>query len=275
MLPSFILTLREGLEAALIIGITLSVLQKLGRQDQKSMIWIGVLSAIVVSFLTAISLNWIGAEFNGQGEQLFEGATMLLAAGVLTWMVFWMRSQSKRARANIEQGVSQAIQGKGKNGIFLLTFLAVVREGIELALFLLAARLNSKPIQEFLGVAIGLFSSALVGWLIFTTSRRLSLARFFQITNIFLALFAAGLVGLGVHEFNELGWIPPIFEHIWNINGEIPDISPVGQSLNVLFGYDSSPSLSQVIAYLGYFIVLGGILLFDHKTALANKISKN
>lgn len=263
MLPSFILALREGLEAALIIGIALSVLQKLGQQDQKPMVWYGALSASMLSILVAVGLNWIGAEFKGQGEQLFEGVTMLLAAGLLTWMVFWLRDQSKNSKLKVEQGVNRAIKGKG--GIFILSFLAVVREGIELALFLLAARLYAQPIREFLGVAAGLSVATIVGWLLFTTSHRLSLARFFQVTNIFLALFAAGLVGLCIHEFNELGWIPSIIEHVWNIKNVISVDSSGGQILNSLFGYDSSPSLSQVIAYFGYFVLLGVILLFDHK----------
>ncbi len=273
MLPSFVLALREGLEAALIIGIVLSVLRKMERQNLNSTVWIGVMSAIVVSVLAALSLNWIGAKFEGQGEQMFEGFTMLLAAGVITWMVFWVRKQSKKMRDEIEKGVNQATQGQGQRALFFLAFLAVVREGIELALFLLAARLASNPFQELMGAVLGISSAALLGWAIFTSSRRLSLIRFFQSTNVLLALFAGGLVGLGIHEFNELGWIPSIIEHVWSLNGFIPDDSTIGQMLKALVGYNSAPSLSQVIAYLGYFVVLGGILLTNRKTSLVNKMS--
>jgi high-affinity iron transporter len=267
MLPSFVLALREGLEAALIIGIVLSVLRTMERQNLNSTVWIGALSAGVVSILAAIGLNWIGAEFKGQGEQLFEGITMLLAAGVLTWMVFWMRKQFKTIKQEIELGVRQATQGQGQRALFFLAFLPVVREGIELALFLLAARLTSSPFQEFLGAGLGLTSAALIGWVVFATSRRLSLSRFFQSTNVLLALFAAGLVGLGIYEFNELGWIPAIIEHVWNLNAFLPEESTLGQLLKALIGYNSSPSLSQVIAYLGYFGVLGGIFWARRQTA--------
>jgi high-affinity iron transporter len=275
MIPGFVLSLREGLEAALIIGIALGVLRKLGRQSLNSMIWIGALSAIIVSILTAVGLNWIGAEFTGRGEQLFEGITMFLAAGVLTWMVFWMRKQSKTIRADVEEGVSLAIQGKGKRALFFLAFLAVVREGIELGLFLLAARLNSNPFQELLGAALGLSSAALLGWVIFTASRRLSLGKFFQSTNVLLALFAAGLVGLGVREFNEIGWIPSIIDHVWDLGRILPDDSTVGQLLKALIGYNSNPSLSQVIAYFGYFVVLGGILVANRKISPLSEAAKN
>lgn len=268
MAASFVLSLREGLEAALIIGIVLGVLRKMGRQNLNSAVWMGALVAALASILAAVGLNWIGAEFEGQGEQLFEGLTMFLAAGILTWMVFWMRKQSKNLKQEIELGVRQAAQSRGQRALFFLAFLAVVREGIELSLFLLAARLASNPDQELLGAVLGVGSAAFLGWVIFASSRRLSLGRFFQSTNVLLALFAAGLVGLGIHEFNELGWIPPIIEHVWNLSALIPDGSTLGMLLKSLVGFTSSPSLSQVIAYLGYFAVLGGLLWAQHRTSL-------
>lgn len=271
MAPSFLLALREGLEAALIIGIVLSILRKMGRQKLNSTVWVGVISAALVSLLAAVAMNWVGAEFEGQGEQLFEGLTMLLAAGVLTWMVFWMRKQSKTIKQEIESEVLQATQGRGERALFFLAFLAVVREGIELALFLLAARLTSNPLQEFSGAALGITTAAVLGWIIFASSRRLSLAKFFQTTNIFLAFFAAGLVGLGIHEFNELGWIPAIIDPAWNLNGLLPDQSTLGQLLKALVGYSSSPSLTMVIAYLGYFIILAAVLRAKRQTSLAQE----
>jgi high-affinity iron transporter len=267
MAASFLLSLREGLEAALIIGIVFGVLRKMEHQALVPAVWAGVVSAVLVSLLAALGLNWIGAEFDGQGEQLFEGTSMLLAAGVLTWMVFWMRKQSKTLRQEIEAGIRRATQNHGQRALFFLAFLAVVREGIELALFLLATRLSTNPLQEWLGVVFGIGTAVLLGWGIFASSRSLSLARFFQVTNVLLALFAAGLVGLGIHEFNELGWIPALIDPVWNLSGWIADDSTVGLILKSLFGYASSPSLSQVIGYLGYYAVLGGMLLARRQPA--------
>lgn len=269
MLASYLLALREGLEAALIIGVVLSVLRKMDRQKLNSAVWIGVLSAILFSGLAALILNWIGAEFEGKGEQLFEGITMFLAAGILTWMVFWMRKHSAVIKQNIESSVRQAAEGQGQKTLFLLAFLAVAREGIELALFLLAIRGTTNPFQEYLGAGLGVSSAAFIGWAVFATTRKLSLTRFFQSTNILLALFAAGLVGLGIHEFNELGWIPGIVEQVWNLNSFLPDQSTVGQLLKALIGYNSSPSLSQVIGYFGYFGVLASIFWIKRQNSLA------
>ncbi len=257
MLSSYILALREGLEAALIIGIVLSMLRKMEQQNLNLTVWLGVISAIFVSIAAALGLNWIGAEFEGKGEQLFEGITMFLAAGILTWMIFWMQKQSKSMNQKIESEVRQAIGVRGKRALFLLTFFAVVREGIELALFLLAARFISNPFQQILGAALGLGTAAILGWIIYTSSTRLNLKKFFTVTNVLLLIFAAGLIGSGIHEFNELGWIPSIVEPVWNINRLLPIESTLGQLLKAMVGYSSSPSLSQVIAYIGYFVVIG------------------
>lgn len=268
MLPGYLLALREGLEAALIIGIVLSVLRKMEHQELNNAVWLGAISGILISVIAALGLNWIGAEFEGRGEQLFEGISMLLAAGVMTWMVFWMRKQSSAMKIKIESNARQAAQGQGKRALFLLAFLAVVREGIELALFLLAIRFTTDPSQEFFGAGMGVLTAIVIGWGVFATTRKLSLEGFFRSTNVLLALFAAGLVGLGIHEFNELGWIPGIVEHVWNLNSFLPDQSTLGQLLKALFGYNSSPSLSQVIGYFGYFAVLGGIVWSKRQNSL-------
>lgn len=268
MLPGYLLALREGLEAALIIGLVLSVLRKMEHQELNNAVWLGAISGMLISVIAALGLNWIGAEFEGRGEQLFEGISMLLAAGVMTWMVFWMRKQSGDMKIKIESNARQAAQGQGKRALFLLTFLAVVREGIELALFLLAIKFTTNPSQEFFGAGLGVLTAIVIGWAVFATTRKLSLARFFQSTNVLLALFAAGLVGLGIHEFNELGWIPGIIEHMWNLNSFLPDQSTLGQLLKALVGYNSSPSLSQVIGYFGYFGVLAGIFWSKRQNSL-------
>lgn len=267
MLPSYLLALREGLEAALIIGIVISVLRKTNHQKLYPTVWMGVSSAIVVSVLAALVLNWIGAEFEGSGEQLFEGFTMFLAAGILTWMVFWMRNQSAVIKQNIESKIQQVTGEQGHLELFFLAFLAVVREGIELALFLMAIRATANPFQEYLGAMSGILSAVIIGWFIFTTTRNSSLSRFFKTTNVLLIFFAAGLVGIGVHEFNELGWIPVISEHVWNLNSFLPDKSTLGLLLKSLVGYSSSPSLSQVIGYFGYFGVLAGIYLIRRQNS--------
>jgi high-affinity iron transporter len=236
--------------------------------DQKILgrnVWLGVFCGTMVSLIAAFVLNQIGLEFEGRGEEIFEAAAMLLAAGILTWMVFWVRKQSGAMNDQIEQNVKQSLARQSTGALFVLAFLAVVREGIELALFLLAIRLEINPGETYLGALLGIITAIVVGVLVFSSTRKLSLYPFFQVTNILLALFAAGLVGLGVHELNELGWIPAVIEHVWNLNPILAEQSTIGQLLKAMVGYKSEPSLTMVIAYFGYFVVLICIFIFQRK----------
>jgi high-affinity iron transporter len=263
MLPTFLLSLREGLEAALIIGIVLGALTKIRRDDLSSAVWLGTLSAIGVSILTAVLLTTFGMSLEETAEQIFEGITMLIAAGILTWMIFWMRKQARFLKSELEAGVNKAAASTGKRAMFWLAFVAVVREGVELALFITAAffagdqsQVTTNIIQTLAGTILGLGTAALLGWTLFATTVRLDLRRFFQVTGILLILFAAGLVAHGVHEFNEVGWIPVVVEHIWDVNSIIDETSLGGQLLRTLFGYNGNPSLTEMIAYFAYLIVV-------------------
>lgn len=256
MLPSFILAFREGVEAALVIGILFSTLRKLEHKELSSSVLWGVVSAFIVSLLVAVGLNIAGASLKDPAEAIFEGITMIIAAVLLTWMIFWMHRQSRSMRGKIEKDIRQVLGGAGRGGLFGVAFFAVVREGIELALYLVAAGLASNPGQEVAGAVIGLICAAGFGWLLFSSTRRLPLSKFFMITNVLLIFFAAGLIGQGVHEFNELGWIPSLVEHIYNLNPLLSESSTVGQILKVLIGYSATPSLSEFLAYLVYFAVL-------------------
>jgi high-affinity iron transporter len=258
MLASFLLALREGLEAALIIGIVLGALRKMNRPTLKTAVWRGVVAAIVASIIAALALTWLGAEFEGTGEQIFEGTSMLIAAILLTWMIVWMRRQSATLQKELETDVREALGAKnGEKALFWLAFLAVGREGLELALFLVAAQMASGALQSTLGAVLGLAGAAGLGWLLFASSRKLSLRQFFNVTNILLVLFAAGLLARGVHEFNEAHLIPEVIEHVWNLTPILSEESTLGQLLATLFGYSASPSLTMVIAYVLYFLSLG------------------
>ncbi len=268
MLPSFFLALREGLEAALIIGIVLGSLRQMKRLDLRPAIWTGVVSAAIVSLITAITLHVLGTEFEGRAEELFEGTAMLAAAGLLTWMIFWMQRQGSNLKSSLEADVRRAIFKSGATALFILAFLSVAREGLELALFLVAAQMTSTTLQTVTGAALGLALSALLGWTLFATTRRLSVKNFFMVTNVLLLFFAAGLVAHGVHEFNEAGWIPPVIEHVWDINGIVNENSSVGELLKALVGYNGNPSLTEVLAYLGYFAILGWVIVKNSKAMI-------
>jgi high-affinity iron transporter len=271
MFPSFLLSLREGIEAALIIGIIISALNKLQQEELKPVVWRGVAIAVVLSFVFGLGLNYLGMEFTGQLEEVFEGLAMLLAAAILTWMILWMMRHGSEIQRNLEAKTAHATLNRGGSALFILAFLAVFREGIELALFLMAARIASDPISVLVGATFGLGGAILLGWMLFATTRRLNLRQFFQTTNVLLLFFAAGLVAYGVHELNEAGWVPAVIENVWNINHIISDKSEVGLILKALFGYNGNPSLTEVLAYLSYFIVLGTILIRNQRKRVNTK----
>jgi len=265
MLPTYLLSLREGLEAALIIGIVLGAVSKIRRKDLSPAVWLGTLSAVIVSILTAVTLTSFGMSLEESAEQIFEGVTMLIAAGILTWMIFWMGKQARFLKSELEAGVNKAAAryAAGKRAVFWLAFVAVVREGVELAFFITAAffagdqsQVMSNTIQTLAGTILGLGTAALLGYTLFATTVRLDLRRFFQVTGILLILFAAGLVAHGIHEFNEVGWIPAVVEHVWDVNMILDETSVAGQLLKTLFGYNGNPSLTEMIAYFVYIAVV-------------------
>ncbi|MFZ0547846.1 MAG: FTR1 family protein [Candidatus Promineifilaceae bacterium] len=256
MIPAFLLALREGLEAALIVSIVLGALGKIKREDLKPTVWVGTISAIIVSIAAAVILYLVGISFEGAAEQIFEGTTMLLAAAVLTWMIFWMRSQAKSMSAHLADETRHAALQRGRQAVFAVAFLAVVREGIELALFLVAASFASGAQATIIGSLLGLVVIIALAWAFFSRLIKLDLGRFFRYTSIILVLFAAGLVAHGVHELNEAGWIPVIIEHVWNMNPLLDENGFLGRILTTLFGYNGNPSLTELIAYVGYYVVL-------------------
>lgn len=257
MISSIILALREGLEAALIVGILIGALNKTGLNRLRGVVWAGVAGAVLISLAVAGVFAGIGAEFEGAAEQVFEGTMMISAALLLTWMIFWMKRQAASLRSNLETEVRKTALSSNRWALFLVAFTAVVREGIELAIFLLAARYASTTLQALLGALTGLALAVGLGWLLFTTTVRLNLAKFFQVSNIILLLFAAGLVAHGVHEFNEAGWIPGIIGHVYDINWLLPENSAFGAILTALLGYNGNPSLSEMILYLIFLLGLG------------------
>ncbi len=256
MLPGFLIGLREGLEAALIVGLVLGILAQMKQERYRNVIWGGVGAAIVVSLATAWILRWLGASLEGTTEEIFEGAMMLLAAGVLTWMIVWMQQQSRAYQEGLENDVRRAMQGGQVWVLFGIAFIAVLREGVETALFLTATAIVADERQVFLGAVLGITAALLLGWVLFNATVRLNLRRFFLATSFLLILFAAGLFAHGVHEFVEAGWLPAIIDPIWNLNPILDENSLVGSVLKALFGYNGNPSLTESLAYVLYLAMI-------------------
>jgi len=267
MLPSYLLSLREGIEAALIVGIVLGALRQMRRTELIPAVWAGTFAAVALSIVGGFLLTALGLSFEGAAEQIFEGVTMLLAAALLTWMIFWMSRTARTLKSSIEADVHKAAFDAGKRAVFFVAFLAILREGIELALFLTASVFATDTVQTLIGAILGLGTAILLGWSIFAAIIRLDLRRFFQVTGFLLILFAAGLVAHGVHEFNEVGWIPAVIEHVWDVNAIVDENSTFGQLLKALFGYNGNPSLTEMLAYAGYFVaIFFGLQLANRKS---------
>src|SRR5581483_2860487 len=215
MLAAGLITFREGLEAALIVGIVVGYLYKIGHREQVRYAWAGVFLAGLVSIFAALTLEWIGASLEEPYEQIFEGTLMLLAVGVLTWMIFWMRYQGRFLKRNLEHQVQMTLARGAGLGIFGLSFFAVLREGIETALYLAASAFANQALTTLVGGIIGLACAVGVGYAIFVLARRFDLRLFFDVTSLLLLVIAAGLLAHAVHEFQEIGWLPMLAQQAW------------------------------------------------------------
>ncbi len=266
MAASFLIAFREVLEAALVVGIVLGYLARIRLTRHNRVVYAGVAAGIAASGLGAVLFITLAGGFEGRAEQLFEGITMLVGAALLTTMILWMMRQ-RHIAAELEAKVAASLRGPSRIGLFALVFVAILREGIETVLFLSAASLAS-PDNNLIGALLGLVAAIALGYALFVGSRKISLRSFFVVTNILLILFAAGLVGMAVHEFQEAGVLPVIVEHVWNINPPAPDGGPypalhekgaIGSIARGLFGYNGDPSLLEVVAYGAYLAVVAAL----------------
>lgn len=256
MAAAALIALREGLEAALIVGIVLGYLRRIGYLEGRRSVWVGVIAAVLASVGLAILIQLVGMELEGRAEKIFEGATMFLAVGVLTWMIFWMRYQARLIKPSLEQNVQDAVVTGTKWGLIFVAFAAVFREGVEMALFLSAAAFASDGQGTLIGAGLGLAAALLIGILIYASTAQLNIRLFFNITSVLLLLFAAGLLAHGIHEFQEAGLIPTVNEQVWDTNNVLDENSSLGRMLKAVFGYNGNPSLEEVVAYFGYWIAV-------------------
>jgi high-affinity iron transporter len=257
VLSAFVITLREGLEMSLIVGIILAYLARTGHRREFGAIWAGVAGAIGVSALAGGIILVTAGEFSGRGEQLFEALAMLTAVAVLTYMIFWMRRQAATMRTDLQSRLSDALRAGSSGALVVLTVASVGREGVETALFLFATARASAALPALAGAVLGLVCAVLLGALIYRGSYRLNLRTFFNVTGLLLLLVGAGLFVRGIGELQEAGLVPPLVPHMWNTGAAVPETSTMGSLLQAVLGYISAPSLLQVVLYLSYLAVVG------------------
>ena len=276
MSSSFIITLREGLEAGLIVAIILAYLKSSGQRPHFRTVLASAVAALIISLVVGAAIFAIAGEFEGRTAEAFEGGAMLLAVAVLSWMVVWMKRQAAGIKKTLEHDVAQAI---GMGSVFtlaLIPFTAILREGLETAVFLFAATRTSTPLESTIGASAGLLAAAALTWGIYSGGYRVNLRVFFNVTGVLLIFFAAGLLAHGIHELQEATLLPFVVEHVWDMNHILDDGSGVGLWLKALFGYNGNPSLVEVVAYpaflvlaLSYFVALRPTLTVAPPSAAA------
>ena len=259
--------LREGVEAALIVSIVMAYLAKTGNAREFPRIWLGVGIALAVSIAAGAILFLTIGGLPEPYEQIFEGITLLLAATVVTWMLFWMRRQSAAVKSDLHDRLDRVLSDGGAWGLAVLAFTAVIREGIETSLFLVGQVTaashdgDSGSVAVLAGALTGLALAAALGYGFYRGSRRLNLGTFFRWTGIVLVFLAAGLVGSAVHEFVEIGAIPFGTQTAFDVSAILPHDSGIGQFLAALLGYTSQPEVIRLVVQLAYLVIVLALYL--------------
>ena len=254
IVPGLIVGLREGIEAALVVGIIAAYLTKIDRKDLRRYVFLGAALAMVVSAAVAVVWALVWGEFGGVREELFEGIAAIIAVVVLTSMILWMMKAAKDIRRHVEQRIEVLVDRRQVMGLASLAFIAVFREGVETVLFMAGLAGQTTTSDLVAGVGIGLVVAGFVGFGIYGASWKINLRRFFQATGLLLVIIAAGLFAFGVHELQGAGVVPWLSGEVYNVKASFPDSqdNPAGFILRGLVGYNDNPTWLEAVAYAGY-----------------------
>ncbi|SET00782.1 iron uptake transporter permease EfeU [Kosakonia radicincitans] len=256
MFVPFLIMLREGLEAALIVSLIASYLKRTQRGRWIGVMWIGVFLAATLCLGLGIAINETTGEFPQKEQELFEGIVAVIAVVILTWMVFWMRRVSRNVKVQLEQAVDNALARSNHHGwaLILMVFFAVAREGLESVFFLLAAFQQDLGIWPPLGAILGLATAVVLGFLLYWGGIRLNLGAFFKWTSLFILLVAAGLAAGAIRAFHEAGLWNQFQDVAFDLSNVLTTHSLTGTLLEGIFGYQEAPSVSEVFVYFAYLI---------------------
>ncbi|MFW9902231.1 MAG: FTR1 family protein [Candidatus Thorarchaeota archaeon] len=268
--PAF-LAFREGLEATLVVVIILLYLRKTNQRKYNKYVYLGAILAILISLFFAIIFSVVYGGFSGILEHLFEGFTFIISGIFIITLILWISKEGPKMRVYLEEKVEESIDTQKVFSISILTFIIIIREGIELVLLLTGSASVGSITQSTIiwGALMGLGLSIVIGFLTFYGIRTINISKFFKFTNVILILFATGLITYGIHELIEAGVVNPIIQELWNIKHILPESFPdgnlatpewlevTGSLLKALFGYNANPSLLEVIIYPIILISIG------------------
>ncbi|MFH8450113.1 iron uptake transporter permease EfeU [Streptomyces fungicidicus] len=255
MFSNYLIGLREGLEAGLVVCILIAYLVKTGRRDALKPVWTGIGVAVALALGFGCALEFGSQELTFEAQEALGGSLSILAVCLVTWMVFWMRRAARHLRAELH-GKLDAALAMGTGALVVTAFLAVGREGLETALFVWAsvhAAGDGSP-RPLIGVALGLATAVLLAWLFYRGALRINLARFFTWTGGLLVVVAAGVLAYGVHDLQEADWLPGLTNLAFDVSGTVPPDSWYGTLLKGVFNFQPDPTVLQVTVWLLYLV---------------------
>jgi len=272
---SLLITLREGLEAALILAVVISFLRRSDGGHLVRYVWRGAGAAVLVSLAAGGLLFTVGGSLSDEAGELFEVAATLSAAALLTYVIIWMRNNGRNMKAGIEARTRSA-SAASPLALTLLSFAAVGREGLETALFLFASASSATPAATLIGGVIGLAAAGVAGAALYRGTVRLNLRVFFGVTGVLLIFFAAGLISYAIHEAEELGLVSAaLAQPLWDTGAILSHEDGLGAMLKALFGYRATPSLAQVAAYWTYLAAMGWLYFRPGKERFSHPVENS
>ena len=266
MLPTFVIGLREGLEASLIVGIIAAFLIQRDRRSALRYMWIGVGAAVALCVSIAVGAQVLGKDLASRQREGMTAVLSLVAVCAVTYMIVWMRRHARELKGSVEHSAESALGAATSGPIVAMAFFAVLREGLETAVFLLATfKASSSPRASATGAVLGLAASVALGYAIFKGGVKIDLGRFFRLTGFVLVLVAAGLMASAVEAAAGAGWISGLGGPAINLGSIVAPGSILGAALSGMFGVRSQPTWAEVAAWLAYAIPMGAYVLWPRK----------
>jgi high-affinity iron transporter len=269
VIANYLIGLREGLEAALVVSILVAYLVKTGRRDRLAPVWVGVLAAVAVSLLFGALLTFTSNQMSFQAQEAFGGTLSIVAVGFVTWMVFWMR-RTARSLSKELRGRMDAALAMGTGALIVTAFIAVGREGLETSLFIWSAiQATGQNTQPVLGAALGLLTAVVIGYLFYKGAVKINLAKFFLWTGAILIVVAAGVLSYGIHDLQEAGVLPGLNSLAFDVSGAVPPDSWYGTLLRGTVNFTPATTWLQAIAWLVYIVPVFVFFLRPARTPVA------
>ena len=260
MFANFLIGLREGLEAALVVSILVAYLVKTGRRDLLPFLWLGVGVAVAVSIGFGAALTYGPQGLTFEAQEAIGGTLSIIAVGLITWMIFWMGRTARHLKADLQHKLDNAVDA-GRWAVAVMAVLAVGREGLETALFLWAGALSTgASTRPLLGAVLGLAVAVVLGWLVYRGALRLNLKVFFSWTGLFLIVVAAGVLAYGVHDLQEAGILPGLHSLAFDVSAQVPPSSWYGTLLKGVFNF--SPATTWLEAGVWVLYLVPTLILF-------------